>query len=420
MKELNISLGKFDDTITTPDIKRNEVTIQDTIDKCAKYHFTLLMEEQTNLFNPERSISLIKLYDKNIENAYNSTIRTVINDARKGVAVDAKILNPYIDEFTKSNDITEWNKGYYLWYLTNLFHMPNSYEQLPNSFLMGIDPDKQQYIHQDTMTFDISPNTRYYWAPKRSRAVSHHYHFPEYRIYKDFYSKSPIARGLSHVNEYLDTKGTGAAKWYPLATAAMVTSEALEYFPNPVQPYAAVVNKFARPLYGAYFGTSMTSQAKGAIYNNQLKNLERKKEALEIKGENLDFMARKARDSEMIEYYTDNIANNDARIRNINKEIADTKYAQAVSQIARVGKIAYDYYKPTPTPLPPVQTRIPTSTISSAPISSGGGGGSSFKSFYGQRNRRSRRRNQRRLRTYYPRKRYSRRRRYSKKRFYYY
>ena len=121
MKELNTSLGKFDDTITTADIKKNEVTLQDTIVRCAKYHFTLLMEDQTNLFDPQSSQSLIKLYDKNLENAYNSTIRTVIQDAKKGVIVDAKTLNPYIDEFTKSNDITQWNKGYYLWYLTHLY-----------------------------------------------------------------------------------------------------------------------------------------------------------------------------------------------------------------------------------------------------------------------------------------------------------
>ena len=420
MKELNTSLGKFDDTITTADIKKNEVTIQDTNDRCAKYHFTLLMEDQTNLFDPQRSQSLIKLYDKNLENAYNSTIQTVIQDAKKGVIVDAKTLNPYIDEFTKSNDITQWNKGYYLWYLTHLYNMPNSLEKLPNSFLMGIDSENNQYVHQDSLGFFTGPNVKYYWAPKRSRAESHHYHFPEYRIYKDFYSKSAIAREFSRANEWLDTKGTGAAKWYPLVTAGMAVSEALEYFPNPAQPYVAVINKIARPAYAAYVASNTASYAKGSVYNYQLKNLERKKEALEIKGENLDFMARKARDPEMLEYYTDNIANNDARIRNVNKEIANTKYAAAASSIAKIGRLAYDTFKPTPTPLPPIQTRIPTSTISSAPMSSGGGGGSSFKSFYGQRNRRSRRRNQRRLRTYYPRKRYSRRRRYSKKRFYYY
>lgn len=347
---------------------------------------------------------------------WNSTLNVIVDEMNKGHIKNAKYVNPYIEELTKSNDIQEWNKGYYLWALTHKNDMKNKLERLPNSFLIGYDEKNKKFRHISDWDHNYD-GTKFYWAPKRGRGVAQYYHFPQYRYYKDFYSNSPIAQTFSELNEKIDNNGGKIKFASDAATIIGSAATVASFIPGPHQPIATAISYAAMPI-AAIGGTIATKAAvSDAQYRRELKHLQAKQSAFEIKAENAQYQAETAYDQDHFNFYMDESMYAAGRAKEAEEQITNLKMRTFLTGTSKLtGLIADKIVSSNKPQLPPVTTRIPTSTIKSAPIS-GGGGGSSFKNFYGSRRARSFRRNQRRLKTYYPYKRRSsrNRRRYSKR-----
>ena len=158
--------------------------------------------ELVNVIGDDESRKLYVTTPKNkiTGTPFNSTVQDIINRIGNGEETDATVINPYIDEFTKSNDIQKWNLGYILWSMTQNLNMKNKYERLPNSFFQVRDKKTGDYYHISSLVQPKPEDVEWGWSPKRARSVAKAYNFPEHRIYKDFYSNSPIAQTFSKAN----------------------------------------------------------------------------------------------------------------------------------------------------------------------------------------------------------------------------
>ena len=105
--------------------------------------------ELVNVIGDDESRKLYVTTPKNkvTGTPFNSTVQDIINRIGNGEETDASVINPYIQEFTKSNDIQQWNLGYILWSMTQNLNMKNKYERLPNSFFQVRDKKTGDYYH---------------------------------------------------------------------------------------------------------------------------------------------------------------------------------------------------------------------------------------------------------------------------------
>lgn len=349
---------------------------------------------------------------------YNSTIVKIINNIKNGITNDANVINPYIDELTASNDIQQWNLGLRLWALTHQKQMTNRYERLPNSFMSIRDTNTGEYYHMSSI-FKPDKDFNIYWAPKRSRAVAQHYHFPQYRIYKDYYSNSPIAQLFSKGNEWLDNHGKYRFLASTLPTGIAAAAGYAELIPGPHQQAAYIVRRIAEPL--AIAGTALATgkNIEDGYVSNEVSAL---RDSTQYYLEKANTEMRKANKSTWVEdeqYHNRRAALALYKAEEKNRTLSTTIGKGKIFAAANLINTIRNTFSKNEPIQKTVNSAIPQSTIKHAPISGGGGGGSSFKQFYSNRRTRNhilRRRNY----NYLNARRRSRRYRRRKNRHYYY